>query len=173
VSEVKRQQVNLQRDHIKNENRVNYATEAAIKAKAQADNANTELYHLNKGFQNVSEVLAEKTTTIGGAKDLAMDLQKRANDLAGLASNKLSFLSDVESEFEDNERKLNDLSAQLVGLNCNMLIHLQVIEDKANYHRTCTPPGTFESEQECTCPPGAMEPECTPRSTRRDVSYNR
>jgi hypothetical protein len=46
-----------------------------------------------KGFQNVSEVLAEKTTTIGGAKDLAMDLQKRANDLAGLASNKLSFLS--------------------------------------------------------------------------------
>ena len=45
------------------------------------------------GFQNVSEVLAEKTTTIGGAKDLAMDLQKRANDLAGLASNKLSFLS--------------------------------------------------------------------------------
>ena len=80
---------------------------------------------------------------------------------------------DVESEFEDNERKLNDLSAQLVGLNCNMLIHLQVIEDKANYHRTCTPPGTFESEQECTCPPGAMEPECTPRSTRRDVSYNR
>ena len=41
----------------------------------------------------MSEVLAEKTTTIGGAKDLAMDLQKRANDLAGLASNKLSFLS--------------------------------------------------------------------------------
>ncbi len=52
VSELGRQQVNLQRDHIKNENRVNYATEAAIKAKAQADNANTELYHLNKGMKN-------------------------------------------------------------------------------------------------------------------------
>ena len=51
------------------------------------------LFIFIKGFQNVSEVLAEKTTTIGGAKDLAMDLQKRANDLAGLASNKLSFLS--------------------------------------------------------------------------------
>ena len=50
-------------------------------------------FYLFKGFQNVSEVLAEKTTTIGGAKDLAMDLQKRANDLAGLASNKPSFLS--------------------------------------------------------------------------------
>ena len=52
VSDLGRQQVNLQRDHIKNENRVNYATEAAIKAKAQADNANTELYHLNKGMKN-------------------------------------------------------------------------------------------------------------------------
>merc|ERR1719394_1471064 len=64
--------------------------------------------------------------------------KKRANDLAAQSSNKLSFLSDVESEFEDNEHKLNELSAQLVGLNCNMLIHLQVIEAKANYHRTCT-----------------------------------
>ena len=82
-------------------------------------------------------------------------------------------ISDVESEFEDNERKLNELSAQLVGLNCNMLIHLQVIEAKANYHRTCTPPGTYEPEQDCTCPPGAMEPVCTPTSVRRDVSYNR
>ena len=45
------------------------------------------------GFKNVSEVLAEKTQTIGGAKDLALDLQKRANDLAAQASNKLSFLS--------------------------------------------------------------------------------
>ena len=52
VSDLGRQQVNLQTQHIKNENRVNYATEAAIKAKAQADNANTELYHLNKGRSN-------------------------------------------------------------------------------------------------------------------------
>ena len=58
VSEVKRQQVNLQRDHIKNENRVNYATEAAMKAKAKADNANTELYHLNKGiYKTISWLL--------------------------------------------------------------------------------------------------------------------
>ena len=50
VSDLGMKQVNLQRDHIKNENRVNYATEAAMKAKAQADNANTELYHLNNGM---------------------------------------------------------------------------------------------------------------------------
>ena len=58
VSDLGRQQVNLQRDHIKNENRVNYATEAAIKAKAQADNANTELYHLNKGMKNYTKSAA-------------------------------------------------------------------------------------------------------------------
>ena len=50
VSDLGLKQVNLQRDHIKNENRVNSATEAAMKAKAQADNANTELYHLNNGM---------------------------------------------------------------------------------------------------------------------------
>jgi hypothetical protein len=59
VSDLGRQQVNLQRDHIKNENRVNYATEAAIKAKAQADNANTELYHLNKGINSVLKFRSE------------------------------------------------------------------------------------------------------------------
>ena len=50
VTELSVKQVNLQRDHIKNENRVNNAAEAAMKAKAQADNANTELYHLNNGI---------------------------------------------------------------------------------------------------------------------------
>ena len=50
VSDLGLKQVNLQRDHIKNENRVNNAAEAAMKAKAQADNANTELYHLNNGI---------------------------------------------------------------------------------------------------------------------------
>ena len=69
-----------------------------------------------KGFQNVSEVLAEKTTTIGGAKDLAMDLQKRANDLAGLASNKLSFLSGkLCSQFSSDSKFLLTLYYQITN----------------------------------------------------------
>jgi len=127
--------------------------------------------HLNNGFKNVSEVLAEKTGTIGGAKDLAMDLQKRANDLAAQASNKLSFLSDVEYEFEENERKLNELSAQLMSLNCNMQLHLEAIESKANFHRTCTD-GMWTPERKGTCRPGEMEPTWED-TVRRDVSYNR
>ena len=93
VSGLGMRQTSLQRDYTKNENRVLSATEAALKAKTKADKANTELYQLNNGFKNVSGTLEEKTVTIGGAKDLALDLQKRANDLAAQASNKLTYLT--------------------------------------------------------------------------------
>ncbi len=93
VQELALKQRKLQTDYIENENHVTAATEAALKAKTQADKANTELYQLNNGFKNVSGVLDTKTTTIGGAKDLALELQRRANELAAQASNKLSFLS--------------------------------------------------------------------------------
>merc|ERR1711976_398822 len=130
---------NLQTDYTKNEQRVESATDAALKAKIKANNANTELYQLNNDYKNVSGSLEEKTRTIGGAKDLAIDLQKRANDLAGQASNKLNYLSDVETELEENETKLTKLQAELVQLSCEMLIHLRVIEYKSNFYRTCNP----------------------------------
>jgi len=168
VQELALKQRKLQTDYIENENHVTAATEAALKAKTQADKANTELYQLNNGFKNVSGVLDTKTTTIGGAKDLALELQRRANELAAQASNKLSFLSDVELEFEENERRLTELSSQLVALNCEMMIHLQVIDDKSNFYRSCTPPGTWSPLSTCTCSPGDMEPTCT---SRRDVSF--
>lgn len=93
VQDLALKQRNLQTKYIKNENRVTSATEAALKAKTQADKANTELYQLNSGFKSVIGVLESKTASIGGAKDLAVDLQRRANELAAQASNKLSFLS--------------------------------------------------------------------------------
>ena len=34
--------------------------------------------------------------------------------------------ADIEKEFEDNERRLMELSSELVGLNCEMQVHLQV-----------------------------------------------
>ena len=87
------QQRTLQTDYIKNENRVSAATEAALKAKTKADKANTELYQLNNGFKNVSGVLKVKTELIGDASTLALDLQKRASDLATSAQNKLTVLA--------------------------------------------------------------------------------
>lgn len=162
-------QTKLQGDYFTNENRVKLATDAAIQAKTQADRANTELYGVNIGYRDVSDRLEVKGQSIGGAKDLALDLQRRANNLANSATNKISVIRDIEKEYEDNESKLNELSKQLISLNCEMMIHLQVIEDKNNFYRTCTPPATWTPSDTCTCQPGSMEPDCT---SRRDVSFN-
>ena len=66
------------------------AREAAATAKDRASAANAVLYELNNEAKNVTAVLGEKTGVIGGAKDLAVDLQKRANEVANSATNKLS-----------------------------------------------------------------------------------
>ncbi len=80
----------LQTDFIRNEARVKAAREAAAAAKVKASAANAVLYQLNNEFKNVSTSLADKTGLIGGAKDLAVDLQRRANELATSATNKLA-----------------------------------------------------------------------------------
>ena len=67
--------------------------ELAEKGRNDGINFNARVVKLNNDYKNVSGSLEEKTRTIGGAKDLAIDLQKRANDLAGQASNKLNYLS--------------------------------------------------------------------------------
>ena len=53
------------------------------------------------------------------------------------------FSKDIEKEFEENERRLMELSSELFTLNCEMQVHLQVIEDKSNYYRICSPPSTW------------------------------
>ena len=190
VTDLVATQRKLEQNYITNENRVKLATDAAIQAKTQADKANTELYHVNNGYRNVSSRLEIKGQSIGGAKDLALDLQKRANNLANFATNKISvirgkpmnfyffvfesnlikiFLIDIEKEYEDNESELNKLSNQLISLNCEMMIHLQVIEEKSNFYRTCTPPATWSPSSTCTCDPGSMEPTC---QSKRDVAFN-
>ena len=92
VTELVGKQTKLQGDYFTNENRVKLATEAAIQAKTQADRANTELYGVNIGYRDVSDQLEVKGQSIGGAKDLALDLQRRANNLANSATNKISLI---------------------------------------------------------------------------------
>ncbi len=66
------------------------AREVAAAAREVASGANAVLYKLNNEFKNVSTSLADKTGLIRGAKDLAIDLQRRANELATSATNKLA-----------------------------------------------------------------------------------
>ena len=93
ITTLANRQMMLQTEYTKNEKRVLSATDAALKAKTKADKANTELYQLNNGFKNVSGTLTVKSGTIGGAKNLALDLQERANKLSNQASNKLEYLT--------------------------------------------------------------------------------
>ncbi len=48
--------------------------------------------------------------------------------------NKFSFelciFTEVEKEYEETERRLMQLSEELVSLNCEMMIHLQVTSQK-------------------------------------------
>ncbi|CAB4063911.1 LAMB1 [Lepeophtheirus salmonis] len=147
VSELAERQKNLQTVFIQNENHVNSAQNAAIQAKNQADSANAELYQLNKGFKN----------------DKAIDLQRRASELSTSASSKLGNLLDVEKEFERNEETLTQLNAELIRLNCEMMIHLQVVESKSKYYRNCSPPEEWSPSSSCQCLPGQSEPTCTSR----------
>lgn len=72
-------------------------------------------------------------------------------------------VADIEKQFEDNERRLMELSSELVTLNCEMKIHLDVVEDKSNFYRTCSPPSAWSPRSVCQCTPGSPEPSCTAR----------
>ena len=74
----------------------------------------------------MSDSLDQKSGKIGSAKDRALDLHRRANNLANSASSKLANLLDMEKEYEENQRQLDSLSSQLTQLNCKMQIHLMV-----------------------------------------------
>ena len=74
-----------------------------------------------------------------------------------------STFSDVEKEYEETERRLMELSSELVSLNCEMLIHLGVIEDKSNYYRTCASGSEWQATDSCQCLPGTPEPKCVSR----------
>ena len=61
-----------------------------------------------------------------------------------------------------------DLSSELVSLNCEMKMHLEVIMDKSNFYRTCSPSmGTWQPKRTCSCSPGTPEPVCTDAQPQR------
>ena len=116
----------LQTAYISNENHVKKAQTAAEGAKSQASKANSDLYKLNSDFKNVSESLSYKESNIGSAKDRALNLQRRASSLSNSASQKLADLLDMEKQYEDNQKELEELSETLTSMNCQMQIHLKV-----------------------------------------------
>merc|ERR1719384_1835421 len=163
------EQRKLQTAFISNENHVKKAQAAAEGAKSQASQANADLYKLNSDFKNVSESLSSKEANIGSAKDRALNLQRRASTLSNSASQKLADLLDMEKQYEENQRELEELSETLQNMNCEMLVHLKVIQAKSNFYTTCQPPRVFQAVEECDCSGGRTEPEC--RSLQLPARY--
>merc|ERR1711988_2071391 len=162
-------QKQLQTAFISNENHVKKAQAAAEGAKTQASKANADLYKLNSDFKNVSESLSSKEANIGSAKDRALNLQRRASTLSNSASQKLSDLLDMEKQYEENQRELEELSETLQTMNCEMLVHLKTIQAKSNFYTTCQPPRVFQAVEECDCSGGRAEPDC--RSLQLPARY--
>merc|ERR1719410_3118969 len=160
------EQRNLQTAFISNENHVKKAQAAAEGAKSQASQANADLYKLNSDFKNVSESLSSKEANIGSAKDRALNLQRRASTLSNSASQKLSDLLDMEKQYEENQRELDELSVTLKTMNCQMLVHLKTIQAKSNFYTACTPPSNFQPKESCDCSGARTEPVCTPLQVR-------
>jgi len=150
----------LQTAYISNENHVKKAQTAADGAKTLASKANSDLYALNSKFRTVSDSLAQKENKIGSAKDRALSLQRRANTLSNSASQKLADLNDMEKQYEDNQKELETLSSTLTEMNCQMQIHLKVIQSKSAWYASCTAPDNWRHDEECSCPAGQTEPEC-------------
>lgn len=151
----------LQTAYISNENHVKKAQTAADSAKTQAYQANQDLYQLNSKFKQVSESLTQKEGNIGSAKDQALSLQRRANKLSNSASQKLADLLDMEKQYEDNQKELETLEETLTNMNCQMQIHLKVIQSKSAWYTGCSPPNTWQPEEDCACPVGQTEPQCS------------
>merc|ERR1711936_1073295 len=131
-------------------------------AKRLASKANSDLYALNSKFRTVSESLTQKEAKIGSAKDRALGLQRRANTLSNSASQKLADLLDMEKQYEENQKELELLSENLTKMNCQMQIHLKVIQSKSAWYTGCMTPSRWSNEEKCTCPNGDTEPQCVP-----------
>jgi len=154
-------QKSLQTAYISNENQVKKAQTAAEEAKIQATKANADLYALNSKYRTVSETLTGKEANIGSAKDQALGLQRRANALSNSASQKLDDLLYMEKQYEDNQKELETLSSTLTKMNCNMQLHLKVIQSKSAWYTGCTPPTTWIHEENCNCDqPDQPDPIC-------------
>merc|ERR1712062_936068 len=116
----------------------------------------------------VSESLSNKEANIGSAKDRALNLQRRASTLSNSASQKLSDLLDMEKQYEENQRELDELSGTLKTMNCQMLVHLKTIQAKSNFYTACTPPSNFQPKESCDC--SGAKPSRSARHCRSDTA---
>ncbi|XP_045036688.1 myosin-7B-like [Daphnia magna] len=127
----------LQRKLIKNERDVKEATRESDVAASLATRAGQGASELDTAYQRALRALEEKTARSGDARERSDRLQDKANRLTASVFAKVQELKEMEDEYLLHERRLTDLSEQVMAMNVRMTDYLQVISDRSEFYRTC------------------------------------
>lgn len=122
-----------------------------------AETAAAEANKLEKEYARMLLSLNEAAVTGDAAHDLSSRLQEKTSRLLATANSKFTklegklncsenkeldlqchfHLSEMEKEFMQNERRLDDLSDIIMQLDARMTNYLQVISERSDFYRTC------------------------------------
>lgn len=127
----------LQRKLIKNERDVKEAARESDVAASLASRAGQGASELDTAYQRALRALEEKTSRSGDARERSARLQDKANRLSASVFAKVQELKEMEDEYLLHERRLTDLSDQVMAMNVRMTDYLQVISDRSEFYRTC------------------------------------
>ena len=129
---------NLRKKFTKNSYEVDKALKAAEGARANAKDAELSANELNLNFDDARLKLEKKEVLTGEIKKKSEDLRNRAEKLAREASEKIFILQKIEDDFHEYEEKLKDFADVIDRLNAEALRYLEIIDDRACFHRQCT-----------------------------------
>jgi len=102
-----------------------------------AETAAAEANKLEKEYARMLLSLNEAAVTGDAAHDLSSRLQEKTSRLLATANSKFTKLEEMEKEFMQNERRLDDLSDIIMQLDARMTNYLQVISERSDFYRTC------------------------------------
>ena len=138
IDDLQKRLDNLRRKFTKNAYEVDKALKAAEDAKANAKDAETSANELNLNFDQARLKLEKKEMLSGEIKKKSEDLRSRAEKLARDAADKIFILQKIEDDFHEYEGKLRDYSDIIDRLNAEALRYLEIIDERAYFHRHCT-----------------------------------
>ncbi|XP_055788480.1 laminin subunit beta-2-like [Salvelinus fontinalis] len=114
------------------------AEETATMARDKANDAKQILDgELTDKYHTVQDLVDRKAKTVQEAKKTAGRLRDEAKELLKDAQNKLQRLSELEKDYEENQKKLEGKARQLDGLEDKMKAILNDINKQIQIYNTC------------------------------------
>jgi len=127
----------LQRTLIKNDRDVKDAVRETDVAASRAQAASQGASELDTIYKRTLIALDDSAALGGSAHERSSRLQDKATRLSASITTKFTQLQEMEKEYMDHERRLNDLSGTVMALNVRMNDYLRVISERSDFYRTC------------------------------------